>query len=834
MSASAPMPRFCIPSSPRPAPSGLRKRRRTTERARRRRSVPEYGFNDNEEISRPPARVSRRSAYDSDDESSWSDLEADARSKSSAEDEFFPCRIDVSVLRADGFKGKALTAPGKGHTHCSHPKNADGVCETCCQSLADLKRSLLEVRQPLPNGRMKPGYKKRENELLLQNIFTSDSEFQIPRDTIAKVLVVSKDRLTDLRKKHLANKRHEPIAHKHTGVRSQHRKRDANGGDLREHFVAWLEPKLVPSGRTTGITAHFPPEWTTIDGKDNSIHSAYSKEIATFNAKISARTVRDWTNSAFPNARTAKPKTAYCGTCAVLKNACAHLNTRVTMTKAQNSTTGKISVAVLKTERDRLKTQLQRHTDLAKAERSRYNDAVEASIAAAADVESIYRARFAGLWTADDVSIQLRNGFRATLTPRRARLALRILHAVALRRFELVVSADFAQSKQLPHHGRSNAPAADFFKSSLNYTVLGINIHAWKFKEKRSRRLYVAPEIEGNKTSDYIISALEHTFASLPRYLQQAKHLRIQLDNTRTTNKNYAMVAYAAHLVDVGAFANTRLEFMPCGHTKFFPDLLFALVAKFFAKADIFSEEQLLSACRSAGVVTRMTTSLLSFWRRPLQRKFFSIDGISSLHSFVFAKVGDEVELNARWFGSVTDGPPTRRSLIRPAAASIDVAAGALLYSTPAIAKHPKMLCFLQSKKFAHLQEQYKVINAGSDEDLRPPCIRYDTAADAVKHYLPSANKKWAKARTNDVAPTRPTRAAYRLSRQVDFWTPDDVHRALTDAGMPKVATALLDRRLAGKDLHTFFMNTKFAERHNLTPADCENLNLFRDTVSVL
>ena len=105
----------------------------------------------------------------------------------------------------------------------------------------------------------KAGYKTKQNAMLLENLFNADSTLLFPRRTITEYLGVSANRIARLRTSHRHRKEDEegqPIEH---GLSSKLRSNHAMA-KTEKAFVKWLTELLIPTGRPTGYTHHFPTE----------------------------------------------------------------------------------------------------------------------------------------------------------------------------------------------------------------------------------------------------------------------------------------------------------------------------------------------------------------------------------------------------------------------------------------------------------------------------------------------------------------------------------------------------------------------------------------------
>ena len=82
-----------------------------------------------------------------------------------------------------------------------------------------------------------------------------------------------------------------------------------------------------------------------------------------------------------------------------------------------------------------------------------------------------------------------------------------------------------------------------------------------------------------------------------------------------------------------------RISFLIAGHTKFNPDLLFSRIAKTYNRCDVFSTIELKNdIIANYADVTENDGSIVGVWREPLSTKYSKLQGIRSLHDFVFSK----------------------------------------------------------------------------------------------------------------------------------------------------------------------------------------------------
>ena len=103
----------------------------------------------------------------------------------------------------------------------------------------------------------------------------------------------------------------------------------------------------------------------------------------------------------------------------------------------------------------------------------------------------------------------------------------------AQRTFTLVLSADYQQSKLIPHWGQSEQPGSTYYLQKLSFDIFGLVDHRDNLKD-----ITIFDETIGPKNTD-------HTISFLSRYITQVrtdhpwiKHACIFLDNPGSTNKD--------------------------------------------------------------------------------------------------------------------------------------------------------------------------------------------------------------------------------------------------------------------------------------------------------
>jgi hypothetical protein len=92
----------------------------------------------------------------------------------------------------------------------------------------------------------------------------------------------------------------------------------------------------------------------------------------------------------------------------------------------------------------------------------------------------------------------------------------------------------------------------------------------------------------------------------------------LQVDNCGRENKNWAMIAFCAWLVELGLFKLVQLSFLPVGHTHANVDVPFGLVKKYLAKHNIVTMDEFLKALPK---MLKKTTTMFENWEyRPVPK----------------------------------------------------------------------------------------------------------------------------------------------------------------------------------------------------------------------
>ncbi|GAU89828.1 hypothetical protein RvY_02332 [Ramazzottius varieornatus] len=147
-----------------------------------------------------------------------------------------------------------------------------------------------------------------------------------------------------------------------------------------------------------------------------------------------------------------------------------------------------------------------------------------------------------------------------------------------------VISFDFAQSVEVPHH--TDQAGAIYFKTPLAIHVFGLvdesNSLAYYFFTNETN--CIGPDGTSSHGPNDVLSMLDF-------FLKQSdngeRNLCIYADNCTGQNKNRFTMGYLAHLIKTGRHDTIQMHFLPPGHTKFSPDTFFGLLKRIFRRFSI-------------------------------------------------------------------------------------------------------------------------------------------------------------------------------------------------------------------------------------------------------
>ena len=96
------------------------------------------------------------------------------------------------------------------------------------------------------------------------------------------------------------------------------------------------------------------------------------------------------------------------------------------------------------------------------------------------------------------------------------------------------------------------------------------------------------------------------------------------------------MMSWAHEMLQQKKIDFLHLSFLIAGHTKFAPDLLFSKIAQSYNRSDVFTTEELKEIISPYAEVVIDEGKLVCNWRNPLARKYSKVQGIRSLHDFIY------------------------------------------------------------------------------------------------------------------------------------------------------------------------------------------------------
>ena len=123
-----------------------------------------------------------------------------------------------------------------------------------------------------------------------------------------------------------------------------------------------------------------------------------------------------------------------------------------------------------------------------------------------------------------------------------------------------------------------------------------------------------------------MVSYITHFYDTLPDCLH------LFLDNTRSTNNKFYVMAWACEMIQQeGRCDFIRISFLVAGHTKFTPNLLFSKIAKCYNQSDVFTTNELKDIIALYADVTVDDGSFVYDRRDSFSKKY---PGIRSQHDF--------------------------------------------------------------------------------------------------------------------------------------------------------------------------------------------------------
>ena len=263
---------------------------------------------------------------------------------------------------------------------------------------------------------------------------------------------------------------------------------------------------------------------------------------------------------------------------------------------------------------------------------------------------------------------------------------------VAQHSFTLVLSADYQQSKLIPHWGRTEQPGSTYYLQKVSHDIFGLVDH-----RNDSKAITICNETVGPKNIDHTISFLSQYMDKITSEFPWIKRICIFLDNAGNTNKNRFLFAWGMEVVGNRKVDHIRFCFLVAGHTKFAPDRLFSLVANQYNREDVFTAEELRLICQKFSTSHIEDGSEILEWRSTLIKKYSELAGVRKFHDFLVTRsTNDKVVMKVRqscFQGNATDSP------LHVIDSSV-IAIPAISYS--------QRVCPLPTEKMVHLTQMYR------------------------------------------------------------------------------------------------------------------------------
>ena len=145
---------------------------------------------------------------------------------------------------------------------------------------------------------------------------------------------------------------------------------------------------------------------------------------------------------------------------------------------------------------------------------------------------------------------------------------------------EMHISFDFAQQVGIPYSSQQVGPI--YFLSAFKIGLFGVGLAPLK-----KFVLYVIPEsCDTGKGANTVISLIHHF---IENFGVGEVMLQCHADNCTAQNKNNIVMKYFAWRIVKKLHQRIRLHFLPVGHTKFYPDIIYGLIKRAFRRSDCYS-----------------------------------------------------------------------------------------------------------------------------------------------------------------------------------------------------------------------------------------------------
>ena len=166
------------------------------------------------------------------------------------------------------------------------------------------------------------------------------------------------------------------------------------------------------------------------------------------------------------------------------------------------------------------------------------------------------------------------------------------------------IVCDFCQNLALPYLG-ANQPGETYCFSPLGVYCFGVadlgqedhHLHALHLPRRRSNE-----RREHSRVS--LVEVCTRTKGWIDTTQGPRKHLIIIMDNCGGQNKNKMVLRLAVLLVELGYYKKVTCLFLVAGHTKNSCDRLFNVLKSMYRKSDLFTMDQLMTACDDSECVT--------------------------------------------------------------------------------------------------------------------------------------------------------------------------------------------------------------------------------------
>ena len=262
---------------------------------------------------------------------------------------------------------------------------------------------------------------------------------------------------------------------------------------------------------------------------------------------------------------------------------------------------------------------------------------------------------------------------------------------VAQHKFTLVLSADYQQSKLIPHWGRTEQAGSTYYLQKVSHDIFGLVDH----RDSDRNFITIFDERIGPKNTDHTISFLSKYLEKVAAEIPWMRRVCIFLDNAGNTNKNRFLFSWGMEMVKNLKLDYIRFCFLVAGHTKFAPDRVFALIANAYNREDVFTAAELQEVCGKFSTATIEDGSNILGWRSTLASKYSDLPGVRKMHDFLIIRSNEKVLMKIR--ASCHTG-----NLIESPLSAVDLSISCV--PSDCYSDHPRPL---SSDKLAHMLQMY-------------------------------------------------------------------------------------------------------------------------------